>query len=178
MAVRGMAVEGVAVRGVLVRTLAVALALAPAGASADPPARQAAVREADSAARAADLAGQRLLRTLDEARLGGLRERVTCVDGKLSQVNSHTRMILDRRERLRLAVERGDDGAVAHERVVIRNLLRNLVRLEREGRSCVHPEAGASGETVVITTIDPDYVPDEDPSHWTERERHRWRRER
>ncbi|MCZ7684069.1 MAG: hypothetical protein M5U28_36970 [Sandaracinaceae bacterium] len=163
-------------RGMLLRSLAIALALAPGAASADPPNREAAVREADSAARTADLAGQRLLRVLDEVRLGGERQRVTCVDGKLSQVNSHTRMILERRERLRAAAQRGDDGAVAHERLVIRNLVRNLARLEREGRSCVHPEAGASGDTVVITIVDPEEVPDEDPSLWVEAEHHRWRR--
>lgn len=159
---------------VLIPSFVLALVLPAAVASANPSERAAAMREADAAARSAELAGQRLLRVLDEARLSGGQRRVACVDGRLSQVNSFTRMILDRRERLRAAVARGDDAAAAHERSVIRNLRAQLARIEREGRSCVHPEAGDSGSTVVVTIVDPE-VPDEDPSLWNDGRR-RWAR--
>lgn len=160
-------------RGLLVASLAMAVGLAPDAASADPRERAAAVREADTAVHSAELAGQRLLRILDEARLTGRPRLVACVDVKLAQVNSFGRMIQDRRERLQRAVERGDDSAAAHERLVIRNLRAQLARIEREGRTCVHPDAGQSGTTVVVTVVDAD-VPDEDPSLLTEDDRRRW----
>ncbi len=162
-------------RALIVASVAAALSLAPAMASANPR-RVAAVREADAAVHTAELAGQRLLRVLDEARLARSARGMACVDDKLAQVNSHGRMILARRDRLRAAAERADDEAVRHERQVIRNLLANLTRIEREGRSCVYPEARQSGATIVETFIDPS-VPNEDPSLWTVREeRRRWAR--
>lgn len=154
----------------LVLSLAL-VALFAGSAAADPP-RSAAAEEADRAAHTAALAGQRLLRLLDEARVSGHRDRTSCVDGKLAQVNSFTRMILDRRERLRDAEARRDDAEAAHHRAVLRNLSAQMQRLEREGRACVFPEVGGSG-TTVVTLIDRD-VPDEDPSLLTEEDRRRW----
>lgn len=147
--------------------------LVPLGASADPPSDGA--HEADEAARSATLAGQRLLRMLDEARLRGDAPRAACVDGKLTQANSFGRTILDRRERLLAAQQRGDETATAHERSVIRALTRQLRRVEREGRACVYPETGERG-TVVTVLIGPEVPRDEDPSLFTDEERRRGRR--
>jgi hypothetical protein len=128
-------------------------------------------READQAARSATLAGQRLLRMLDDARLSGDASRAACVDGKLAQANSFGRTILHRRERLLAAQQRGDGSATAHERAVIRTLSLQLRRIEREGRACVYPEVGEEG-TVVTVLISPE-VPREDPSLFTEDDRRR-----
>lgn len=155
--------------------LLLACALGPATAHADPAQHAAALEEAERAVRRADLAGQRLLRVLDEARLARDVRGAACVNDKLSQVNSHGRMILDRASRLRDAAARGDDAAVRRERLVIRNLSAHLARLEREGRACIYPEPRERAGTVVVTIVDPD-VPDEDPSLWTEADRRRWGR--
>ena len=150
-----------------------AILLVPLGASADPP--SAGAREADEAARSATLAGQRLLRMLVEARLRGDAPRAACVDGTLAQANSFGRSILDRRERLLAAQQRGDQSATAHERAVIRTLAVQLRRIEREGRACVHPETGERG-TVVTVLIGPEVPREEDPSLFTEDDRRRARR--
>lgn len=129
--------------------------------------------EADQAARAADQAGQRLLRLLDHARLSRDVQRTACVDAKLTQANSFGRMIHDRRERLRAAAARDDRAAVAYERSVIRTLEAQLRRVERQGQECVYPELGvANGRTVVIVEVGPE-VPEEDPSVLTDEERRR-----
>ncbi len=156
------------------RWVAFSLALlVPLTASADPP-RSHAAQEAARAAHTAMLASQRLLRLLGEARRVGDESGTTCVDGKLSQVNSFARLITEHRERLATAEAAGDGGTTAHVRLVLRNLDAQLQRLEREGRACVYPEATERG-TTVVTIIERD-VPDEDPSLWTDEDRRRWAR--
>jgi hypothetical protein len=133
----------------------------PCVAAADLPVRSAAVREADQATGTAGLASQRLLRLLDQTRLARDPRRIACVDAKLSEVNSFARMISFRRERLIEAEERGDEGAAVHAQRVIRSLVSQLRRVEREGRACVDSFVIAHEHTIVETELDPD-LPDED----------------
>lgn len=142
-----------------------------APATANPP-RSAAAREADRAIDAAWLAGRRLLILLDRTRLSGDPRRASCVDSKLSEVNSFRRMLEERRARLLDAESRGDAGDASHERRVVQTLHEQLRRLEVQGRRCVFPEAGRRDQTVVIVTVAPD-VPNEDPSLLTEADRQR-----
>jgi hypothetical protein len=154
-------------------TLALIAPLCAATAWADPP-RSSGAREADRAAQSAMLASHRLLRLLDEARRAGDRSGSACVDGKLSQVNSFARRILDQRQRLRAAERRGDGSGAAHVRTVLRTLRAQMQRLEREGRACVDALAEERG-TTVVTIVDRD-VPEEEPSLLTEEDRRRWGR--
>jgi hypothetical protein len=151
--------------------LVLALLGLAAPAAANPP-RSSAALEADRAIDAASLAGRRLLILLDRTRLAGDRRRTSCVDSKLSEVNSFRRMLEERRLRLLAAESRGDAGGATHERRVVRTLSEQLRRLEVQGRRCVSPEAGQRDETEVIVTVAPD-VPDEDPSRFTEADRQR-----
>lgn len=145
---------------------------AAAAARADENASRA-IHEADGAVHFADLAGRRLLGLLDGARLGGNQRQMRCVDVKLTQVNSFGRTLSDRRERLLRAEANSDEAAARHERMVIRNLLAQVRRLEREGRACVFPGAdSADGRTIVEVIVDRS-VPDEDPSLLTDEERRR-----
>jgi hypothetical protein len=133
-----------------------ALLLAPLTVAAEAP-RSAASREARSAVATADLAGQRLLRLLGETRRAGDARRAACVDEKLTEVNSFARMISLRSQRLVAADGRGDRGETARERIVLRNLVSQLRRLEREGRACVEPvvEGGSTEVTVLIAPDTP-----------------------
>ena len=142
-----------------------------APAAANPP-RSAAALEADRAIDAAFLAGRRLLVLLDRTRLSGDQRRASCVDTKLSEVNSFRRMLEERRQRLLDAEARGDADGASHERRVVRTLHLQLRRLEVRGRQCVFPEAGQRDQTVVVVTVSPD-VPHEDPSLFSEADRQR-----
>ncbi len=156
----------------LLFTFALMVSLTASSAFADPPST--AVREANRAARTAEVAAQRLLHLLGEARRSGDRTGTTCVDGKLSQVNSFGRMIRDRRERLLDAERRHDAAAVAYQRAVLRNLDAQMRVLERAGRACLFEGSEDHGTTVI--TIIEEEVPDEDPSLTSDEERRRWGR--
>jgi hypothetical protein len=151
------------------------LLASPALAAADDAPRSRAVREADGAVRFADRAGRRLLSLLDRARREGDARRVSCVDAKLTQVNSFARLVADRRRRLVAAEARDDAGAAAHERRVIRTLRAQIRTLEEEGRACVFPGADqASGQTVVTVIVDPRVVPADDRLLGDADRRRRW----
>lgn len=143
------------------RFVAFVLLSLPCSALADLPERSAAVREADHATGTAGLASQRLLRLLDETRLARDPRRIACVDEKLTEVNSFGRMIAWRRDRLIEAETRGDHRAAIHERRVIRTLVAQLRRVEREGRACVDHFASARETTIVETELSPG-LPEED----------------
>jgi hypothetical protein len=153
--------------------LCFSLGLASQAAHADPPGRGQPARDADRAVELASLASQRLLRLLDETRLSGHPLRTRCVDAKLTQVNSFTRLIIERRERLSAAREQGNETEVAHHRQVIRTLFTQLRRLEREGRSCVHPEPAVASRSTVVTVIVDRGVPREEPWLLTDADRRR-----
>jgi hypothetical protein len=151
------------------RVLAILLVLAaPCAAFADPPSRAASF--AEQAASSATLAGQRLLRLLDQTRLARDRERTACVDRELAVVNSFGRRILERRERLLAAEQRGDRAEARYQSLVIRTLLEQLRRAEREGRACIDAQANEPGSTVV-TVVREAGLPHEDPSVLTEADR-------
>lgn len=128
-----------------------ALLAAPSFAAADLPS----VNDADAAIDAADRAARRLLVLLDQSRLRRDTTRISCVDQKLSQVNSLARTLADRGRRLREADARGDAAEVAHQRRVLRTLVAQLQDAERAGRACVHAEANVENGTVVTVTIHP-----------------------
>ena len=128
-----------------------ALLALPSVATADLPSAS----DADLAIDAADRAARRLLALLDQTRRARDVSRISCVDRKLSQVNSIARTLTDRRQRLREATARGDAAEVAHQRRVVRSLVAQLREAERAGRACVYPEANVENRTVETVTIDP-----------------------
>lgn len=130
-----------------------ALGLWPASASADPP--SAASQEADHAAQRAESAGRRLLGLLGERRAIGDAARARCLDTALTQVNAFSRVILQRRARIREAEAQGAAARVRHERQVIARLTSQLRALEHEGQACVVPSHQSDGRTVVEMTVDP-----------------------
>jgi len=131
-------------------TLVLCLALP---ASADPPPAE---REANLALIRADREAVRLLRLLDHSRLSRNVAQIRCVDASLSQINSFSRILELRRDRIHAAARRGDQATVAHERRIVRRMYHQLRDIAREGRACVYPSADEGDQTVVEVLIDPD----------------------
>jgi len=143
-------------------TLVLCLSL-PAAANPPP-----AVREANLALVRADQEAVRLLRLLDQSRLSRNVAQISCVDTSLSQINSFSRILELRRDRIQAASARRDAATVAHERRIVRRIYRQLRDVAREGRACVYPSAGDDDRTIVEVLIDPrvrhqDLTPPEPP---------------
>lgn len=140
--------------------LAFALALCTAStASADPPRAE---RLVNRAMVQADREAVRLLRLLDESRRARDVARIACVDRSLSQVNSLSRMLDFRRDRIRAAHARGDRAQVRHEQRVLVHMIQEIRRVAREGRACVNPASGQPDHTTVEVLIHPDVRHHED----------------
>lgn len=121
-------------------------------AAADPPAAE---REANLALIRADREAVRMLRLLDQSRLSRNVAQITCVDTSLSQINSFSRILELRRDRIRVASAAHDEATVAHEQRIVRRIYGQLRDVAREGRACVYPSAGEDDRTVVEVLIDP-----------------------
>lgn len=149
----------------LAAAMAACILFGTSAASADPPART--VAEADRAIRLAQIESRRLLGLLDQSRLRHDRRSEQCVDDKLAQVNSFSRMLLDRRRRLV-----ADDGQTveSRERALIRAMVRQLRDVAREGRACVFPAAGGPSTTIVEVLAEPN-LPHRDLSRVPDRTR-------
>lgn len=108
---------------------------------------------------------RRVQRHLDEARRDGDARRVQCLDDVLSQANAVVRMSREATERLQRGIALSDDARRRHAVSVLGVLDRRIQVLDAELRICNgdRPDAGPSGRTRVIVTVDRD-VPREDPT--------------
>jgi hypothetical protein len=109
----------------------------------------------DGLARRAELLALRVVNRLDAARGERDRLRATCLDQTLSEVHATIRIM------------RHEDLASippARERVLVRVWTRRLRELDQKAMGCErNGSIDASGDTRVITTIDPS-VPNIDPT--------------
>lgn len=147
----------------LAAAMAACILIATNVAAADPPDTV----EADRAIRLAQIESRRLLTLLDRSRVRHDARGERCVDRKLAQVNSFSRMLVDRRRRLAAA---DDSRAAARERAIIVRVVRQLRDVAREGRACVFPAAGGPSTTVVEILEAPD-MPHRDLSQVPDRQR-------
>ena len=106
--------------------------------------------------------GRSVRRMLEVARKAADIIRVTCLNDKLTQINANLKTAQSRLTVLQAAV---DPDRRAHEYTVLSVLGQKLQVLDREAQQCVGQGMYDTGETKVITEIDPDLLPsDEDPS--------------
>ncbi len=148
---------------VLCLTLGTPVLLGTATAAADPPA--ASVAELDRAIYAAERESRRLLALLDERRVRHDARGERCVDVRLAQVNSFSRMLVDRRRRLAEA----DAHDVPREQAVTRRMVRQLREAARAGRACVYGGSPLEDGTIVEVIIEAPVVASNDLSRVPER---------
>lgn len=106
---------------------------------------------------------RRVQQMLDEARGEGDMVRITCLDDKLTQVNSAARILGERSGALNDAVQANNGPLRNHEFIVISVLGQRLQLLEQEANQCVSAEIFEVGESLVTTTIEEE-TPAEDPT--------------
>lgn len=112
-------------------------------------------------ARGQDLA-QRLMRMVDEARREGDMVRFTCLNDKLTQVNTNVNTAQSRVDALAKAPDAESRG---HEFTVITVVGQKLQTLDQEAGQCLGQDLYEAGVTKKTTTIDNDSIPFEpDPS--------------
>ena len=106
--------------------------------------------------------GRSVRRMLEVARKAADIIRVTCLNDKLTQINANLKTAQSRLTALQAAV---DPDRRAHEYTVLSVLGQKLQVLDREAQQCVGQGMYDTGETKVITEIDPDMLPfEENPS--------------
>lgn len=150
-----------------------ALALAPAVASAQGAGSAARGAALGSAQRASDVVRaierhtSRVQHLLGEQRAAGDATRAACVDARLSEISATLRLAIERANRATRYQERGDGAMAERERALIARLASRARELERDARGCVDPEGEiAPGRTRVTVIIDPSVPRDaiEDPA--------------
>jgi hypothetical protein len=109
--------------------------------------------------RKGETTGRSVRRMLDEARKAADIIRVTCLNDKLTQINANLKTAQSRLTALQAAV---DPDRRAHEYTVLSVLGQKLQVLDREAQQCVGQGMYDTGETKVITEIDPDMLPFEE----------------
>lgn len=102
-------------------------------------------------------ASNRLASMLGEARRDRDRTRMQCLDGALTQVNSHLRTLLQRIERLNLAGQDGDERVALIEMQAIRHVSEALLDAESGVSVCIAGGAPIvrDGLTRVEVIVDP-----------------------
>ncbi|QQR89237.1 MAG: hypothetical protein IPJ88_13630 [Myxococcales bacterium] len=106
---------------------------------------------------------RRIANMLDEARREGDVIRATCLDDKLTQANVNTRNAEQRLSALQEAVSTQDNERQKHELTVLSVLSSKLGVLDQEAAQCLGQDLFETGETKVVTTIDPN-TPQENSS--------------
>ncbi|MFK7988327.1 MAG: hypothetical protein AB8I08_20065 [Sandaracinaceae bacterium] len=142
-------------------TMALTLILA-SPAAADPPSlRTSSLEQANTALARSSRASRMMLTLLDEARRSGNAQKSQCVDRALSQINSFTQNLEQRRDRLRDAIARGDETEAAHQQRVIRTVYAQVRARQAAGRACLYGDVPV-GHNVTVVEM---YVDEEVPRH-------------
>ncbi|MGF1466073.1 MAG: hypothetical protein ACFCGT_08055 [Sandaracinaceae bacterium] len=121
------------------------------------------LREAAEIAQRGESVSRQLLQQLDEARRQNDIILVTCLNDKLTQVNTHRRTLESRTSSLEEAANLGDESRRNHEFTVITVLGQHFATLQAEANSCLGIDEYAVGVTALDVTVDP-ATPDIDPT--------------
>jgi len=127
----------------------------------DPPAGAGnnASAEAQRVTARADRLRRSVQKMLSDARNENDIIRVDCLNEKLTQINTHA-MMAEQRQRNAEAAK--DASKRDHELRVLAIIGQRLNHLESEARQCIGQEMFETGNTRVVTDIDPASVPFED----------------
>ncbi len=109
---------------------------------------------------------RRIQSMLDQARRDKDIVRLTCLNDKLTQINTNLRTLSDRIGRLQSAIEAGDTDRRDHEFTVISVLDQKLRNLEQEANQCIGQDAFETGATRVEVDVEPG-TPEEQPERLT-----------
>lgn len=131
--------------------LVVGLTLALAApAAADPPS---ALEQANTALDRSSRASRMMLSLLDEARRSRNPRTSQCVDRALSQINSFTQNLEQRRNRLEDALARGDRLEAAHQRRVIQRVYAQVRDRQAAGRACLYGNVPVGHNVTVVEMV-------------------------
>ncbi len=109
---------------------------------------------------------RRIQAMLDEARREKDIIRVTCLNDKLTQIDTNLRTLSDRISRFEAAASSGDTERRNHEFTVISVLGQKFRALEQEANQCIGQDVFETGATRVVVDIDP-ATPEEQPERLT-----------
>jgi hypothetical protein len=94
-------------------------------------------------------------RQLDAARQARDVVKSLCLSDKLSQVDVAGRSTKDRQASLQAAVQRSDTELANHEFTIMSVLRQRVEQLAAEANQCLGSEVAFTGQTQIITEIDP-----------------------
>ncbi len=129
-----------------------------------PPEEQ--MNEARRIQESAERIARRVQSMLDEARREKDIIRVTCLNDKLTQIDTNRRTLASRVSRFQDAASSGDTERRNHEFTVISVLGQKFRALEQEANQCIGQDVFETGATRVTVDVDPS-TPDEQPESLT-----------
>lgn len=142
-----------------IAALAVTLTLVSASPAAANPPTSPALEQANTALTRSSRAGRMMLTLLDEARRSGNTQKSQCVDRALSQINSFTQNLEQRRNRLEAALTRGDDTEARHQQRVIQTVFAQVRARQAAGRACLYGHVPVGHGVTVVEMIVDEEVP-------------------